>query len=75
MWLYLSEKEKFKEFGDEDALVWHETNIPYAVWEQSSTRSLSLKYYPSEVTISILYMWTLVFGSYLIEHTTVSCNL
>lgn len=48
MWLYLSEKEKFKDFGDEDALVWHETNIPYAVWEQSSTRSLSLKYYPSE---------------------------
>ncbi|CAL9120026.1 unnamed protein product [Musa textilis] len=48
MWLYLSEKEKFKDFGDEDALVWHETNIPYAVWEQSSTRSLSLKYHPSE---------------------------
>ncbi|XP_074575026.1 uncharacterized protein LOC141831544 [Curcuma longa] len=49
MWVYLSENEKFKDFGKEDALVWHETNIPYAVWGPSSFRSLSLKYYPSEV--------------------------
>lgn len=49
MWVYLSENEKFKDFGKEDALVWHESNIPYAVWGSSSLRSLSLKYYPSEV--------------------------
>ncbi|XP_048327517.1 uncharacterized protein LOC107415755 [Ziziphus jujuba] len=48
MWLYLSESEKFNDFGNEGALVWHETNIPYAVWGPESTRSLSLKYYPSE---------------------------
>lgn len=49
MWFYLSEHEKFNDFGSEGALVWHETNIPYAVWGPESTRSLSLKYYPSEV--------------------------
>ncbi|XP_054806037.1 uncharacterized protein LOC129308731 [Prosopis cineraria] len=48
MWLYLSEHEKFNDFGSESALVWHETNIPYAVWGPESTRSLSLKYRPSE---------------------------
>jgi hypothetical protein len=48
MWFYLSESEKFNDFGNEDALVWHETNIPYAVWGPESTRSLSLKYHPSE---------------------------
>ncbi|GMH10373.1 hypothetical protein Nepgr_012214 [Nepenthes gracilis] len=48
MWLYLSENEKFSDFGNERALVWHETNIPYAVWGPHSTRKLSLKYYPSE---------------------------
>ncbi|XP_010930546.1 uncharacterized protein [Elaeis guineensis] len=48
MWLYLSEQEKFNDFGNEDALVWHEANIPYAVWVPGSTRSTSLKYYPSE---------------------------
>lgn len=51
MWLYLSEYEKFNDFGSEGALVWHETNIPYAVWGSESTRSLSMKYYPSEVTL------------------------
>ncbi|KAF7840199.1 cleft lip and palate transmembrane protein 1-like protein [Senna tora] len=48
MWLYLSEQEKFNDFGSESALVWHEANIPYAVWGPQSTRSLSLKYHPSE---------------------------
>lgn len=49
MWFYLSENETFNDFGNEAALVWHETNIPYAIWAPESTRSLSLKYYPSEV--------------------------
>ncbi|RVX21155.1 Cleft lip and palate transmembrane protein 1-like [Vitis vinifera] len=48
MWVYLSEQEKFSDFNSEGALIWHETNIPYAVWGPQSTRSLSLKYYPSE---------------------------
>ncbi|BFG30391.1 cleft lip and palate transmembrane protein 1 homolog [Prunus yedoensis var. nudiflora] len=48
MWLYLSEREKFNEFSSERELVWHETNIPYALWGPESTRSLSMKYYPSE---------------------------
>lgn len=51
MWLYLSEREKFNEFGSERELVWHETNIPYALWGPESTRSLSMKYYPSEVSL------------------------
>ncbi|KAI7733783.1 hypothetical protein M8C21_023333 [Ambrosia artemisiifolia] len=48
MWFYLSEHEKFNDFGNEEALIWHESNIPYAVWGPVSTRTLSLKYYPSE---------------------------
>ncbi|KDP24214.1 hypothetical protein JCGZ_25871 [Jatropha curcas] len=48
MWFYLSEQEKFNDFSNEAALIWHETSIPYAVWGPESTRSLSLKYYPSE---------------------------
>ncbi|XP_022149371.1 cleft lip and palate transmembrane protein 1 homolog [Momordica charantia] len=48
MWLYLSEHERFNDFGSEGALVWHESGIPYAVWGQESSRSLSFKYYPSE---------------------------
>ncbi|XP_040996670.1 cleft lip and palate transmembrane protein 1 homolog [Juglans microcarpa x Juglans regia] len=48
MWLYVSEHEKFNDFGNEQALIWHERNIPFAVWGLESTRSLSLKYYPSE---------------------------
>ncbi|CAH9109961.1 unnamed protein product [Cuscuta europaea] len=48
MWLYISEQEKFHEFGSETALIWHETNIPYAVWAPESTRSLSLEYVPTE---------------------------
>lgn len=54
MWLYLSEKENFNDFADEDALIWHEANIPYAVWGQSSTRSLSMKYHPSEVQFGFI---------------------
>lgn len=41
---------KVQRLGSEGALVWHETNIPYAVWGPESTRSLSFKYYPSEVS-------------------------
>lgn len=52
MWLYVSEQEKFNDFGNEAALFWHESNIPYAVWGPESTRSLSLKYYPSEVSLA-----------------------
>lgn len=48
MWFYISEQQKFSDFGNEAALIWHETNIPYAVWGPESTRSLSLKYHPSE---------------------------
>lgn len=48
MWLYLSENDKFRDFGDEKALIWHETNIPYALWTPESTRTVSLKYQPSE---------------------------
>ncbi|PKA57155.1 hypothetical protein AXF42_Ash002459 [Apostasia shenzhenica] len=48
MWVYLSEQERFSDFSDESALVWHESSIPYAVWGPASSRSLSLKYTPSE---------------------------
>ncbi|XP_043804556.1 cleft lip and palate transmembrane protein 1 homolog isoform X2 [Manihot esculenta] len=48
MWFYLSEQEKFNDFNNEGALVWHETNIPYGVWGPESSRALSMKYYPSE---------------------------
>ena len=49
MWLYLSEHHNFNDFGNEGSLVWHETNIPYASWGPHSTRSLTLKYHPSQV--------------------------
>ncbi|GJN02858.1 hypothetical protein PR202_ga20246 [Eleusine coracana subsp. coracana] len=48
MWMYLSDHEKFNDFANEDALIWHEANIPYAVWAPGSTRIRSLTYYPSE---------------------------
>ncbi|KAL3721273.1 hypothetical protein ACJRO7_033727 [Eucalyptus globulus] len=48
MWVYLSEQERFNDFGSEGALVWHETGIPYADWGPLSTRSLSSTYRPSE---------------------------
>lgn len=65
MWLYVSEHEKFNDFGNEDALVWHETNVPYAVWGPAGTRTHSLKYFPSEVLQNFLtnIMDTLVFQS------------
>lgn len=54
MWMYLSENDKFSDFGNEDALIWHETNIPYAVWAPTSTRTHSLTYYPTEVEYYLL---------------------
>ncbi|KAE8669529.1 Transmembrane CLPTM1 family protein isoform 2 [Hibiscus syriacus] len=48
MWLYLSEHQRFNDFGNESSLVWHETNIPYATWGPESTRTLSLNYHPSD---------------------------
>ncbi|XP_075483406.1 uncharacterized protein LOC142523482 [Primulina tabacum] len=48
MWLYLSAEEKFNDFGSEGSLIWHETNVPYAVWSAESVRTVSLKYHPSE---------------------------
>ena len=50
--MYLSEHERFTDFGNEGALVWHENGIPYAIWGPESVRSLSLKYYPSEVLLN-----------------------
>jgi hypothetical protein len=44
MFFYLSEGEYFDDFGNESALICHETNIPYAVWGQESTRRLSIEY-------------------------------
>ncbi|KAE8663728.1 Transmembrane CLPTM1 family protein isoform 2 [Hibiscus syriacus] len=48
MWLYLSEHQRFNDFGNESSLVWHETNIPYATWGSESTRTISLNYHPSD---------------------------
>ncbi|XP_043720577.1 cleft lip and palate transmembrane protein 1 homolog [Telopea speciosissima] len=48
MWLYLSQHEKFNDFSNEGALIWHETNIPYASWGLDGTRSRFIKYIPSE---------------------------
>ena len=49
MWLYVYEHEKFNEFGNEQALIWHERNISNAVW------GLTLKYYPSDVSLAVGY--------------------
>lgn len=54
MWLYLSEHQRFNDFGNEASLVWHETNIPYATWGPESTRTLSLDYHPSDVRCSTI---------------------
>lgn len=48
LWVYVSEKSEFTSFGNDEALVWHETNIPYAVWTPDSVRHKSFTYYPSE---------------------------
>jgi len=47
LWVYLSEQSEFT-FGNHEALVWHETNIPYAVWTADSVRHKNFTYYPSE---------------------------
>lgn len=49
MWLYISEGEHFNDFANEKALVWHETNIPYALWGPDSVRHQHLVFQPSEV--------------------------
>lgn len=48
MWLFVSEREKFTDFSNEDALVWHETNVPYAVWGPGSSRTRTVTYHPTE---------------------------
>lgn len=48
MWLYLSEKERFYDFSNEAALVWQETNVPFAVWGPNSVRKHRIVYHPSE---------------------------
>jgi hypothetical protein len=49
MWLYLSENVNFYDFGNEAALVWQETNVPFAVWGPNSVRKHKIVYHPSEV--------------------------
>ncbi|KAH9571576.1 hypothetical protein CY35_02G100600 [Sphagnum magellanicum] len=48
VWLYISEAPKFTDFGNEAALVWHETNVPYAVWTPNSVRRKHYVYHTSE---------------------------
>ncbi|GBG87073.1 hypothetical protein CBR_g44530 [Chara braunii] len=48
MWVYLSEDLDFKDFADESSLVWHETDIPYAMYNTESQRRLQITYAPSE---------------------------
>lgn len=48
MWLYLSENERFYDFSNEAALVWQETNVPFAVWGPNSVRKHKIVYHPSE---------------------------
>jgi hypothetical protein len=50
VWLYISEAPKFTDFGNEAALVWHETNVPYAVWTPNSVRRKHYVYHTSEVS-------------------------
>lgn len=70
MWFYLSEQEKFNDFGNEGALIWHETNIPYAVWGPESTRTLSLKYQPSVVPLTAFKMCFSTWTKVLIQDTS-----
>jgi hypothetical protein len=48
LWVYVSEESQFTNFGNEKALIWHETNIPYAVWTPDSVRHKKFTYRPSE---------------------------
>ncbi|KAG0595901.1 hypothetical protein M758_UG207900 [Ceratodon purpureus] len=48
LWVYLSEEPVFTNFGNEEALKWYETNIPYAVWTPDSVRQTNFTYIPSE---------------------------
>jgi hypothetical protein len=48
IWLYISEDASFTDFDNEAALVWHETNVPYAVWTPNSVRHKQFVYHPSE---------------------------
>lgn len=48
LWVYISEESQFTAFGDNAALKWHETNIPYAVWTPDSVRHKNFTYHPSE---------------------------
>lgn len=49
MWVYISEQEVFTDFGNEKALAWHETNIPYAIWGPESVRFHHVIYDPTEI--------------------------
>lgn len=73
MWLYVSEHEKFNDFGNEGALIWHETNMPYAVWSRESTRTLSLKYHPTEVIRVGCAISTLLFSKCIIYIMIFAC--
>ncbi|KAJ7518565.1 hypothetical protein O6H91_21G074800 [Diphasiastrum complanatum] len=48
MWFYISEEERFSDFGNESLLIWHEVNIPYAVWSSDSVRHYQYLYHPSQ---------------------------
>lgn len=48
LWVYLSEEPVFTDFANDEALVWHETSIPYAVWTPDSTRRTNLSYHLTE---------------------------
>lgn len=65
MWVYLTENDKFNEFGNESALVWHETNILYAEWGPENTRTLTLNYPPTEVRLSEIVTATYVWFIYI----------
>lgn len=49
----MSETPVFSDFGNENALIWHETNVPYAVWTPESVRSKSFVYKLSEVIVNV----------------------
>lgn len=52
-WMYMSETPVFSDFGNENSLVWHETNVPYAVWTPESVRRKSFVYKLSEVIVDV----------------------